>query len=166
MEAIMAENCIFCKIIAGEIPSTTVYEDEDFKAILDVNPAARGHVIILPKHHADDVFSLEDSQAEKIFPVAKKIATALKKTYQCDGVNILQNNGEAAGQTVFHLHVHVIPRYCDDDTGFGSSRSRNQKEFVKKRGRDIETDHIDWWWDSRTCYTQYCVDSRITKAGI
>ena len=102
----MAENCIFCKIIAGEIPSTTVYEDEDFKAILDVNPAARGHVIILPKHHADDVFSLEDSQAEKIFPVAKKIATALKKTYQCDGVNILQNNGEAAGQTVFHLHVH------------------------------------------------------------
>ena len=105
----------FCKIIAGEIPSTTVYEDEDFKAILDVNPAARGHVIILPKHHADDVFSLEDSQAEKIFPVAKKIATALKKTYQCDGVNILQNNGEAAGQTVFHLHVHVIPRYCDDD---------------------------------------------------
>ena len=110
----MAENCIFCKIIAGEIPSTTVYEDEDFKAILDVNPAARGHVIILPKHHADDVFSLEDSQAEKIFPVAKKIATALKKTYQCDGVNILQNNGEAAGQTVFHLHIHIVPRYQDD----------------------------------------------------
>ena len=106
----MAENCIFCKIIAGEIPSTTVYEDEDFKAILDVNPAARGHVIILPKHHADDVFSLEDSQAEKIFPVAKKIATALKKTYQCDGVNILQNNGEAAYRKKFHnKECQILP---------------------------------------------------------
>lgn len=109
------ENCIFCKIIAGEIPSTAVYEDDDFRAILDVNPAARGHVIILPKKHAANIFELEDEEAAKIFPVAKKIATALKKTYQCDGVNVLQNNGEAAGQTVFHLHVHVIPRYYDDD---------------------------------------------------
>lgn len=110
----MAEDCIFCKIIAGEIPSTTVYEDDDFKAILDVNPAARGHVIILPKKHAANIFELEEEDAKKIFPVAAKIAAALKKTYQCDGVNILQNNGEAAGQTVFHLHVHVIPRYYGD----------------------------------------------------
>ena len=71
------------------------------------------------KFHADDVFSLEDSQAEKIFPVAKKIATALKKTYQCDGVNILQNNGEAAGQTVMHLHFHIIPRYNNDSVNIG-----------------------------------------------
>ncbi len=111
----MAENCIFCKIIAGEIPSATVYEDDDFKAILDVNPAARGHVIILPKKHAANIFELEEEDAAKVFPVAAKIATALKKTYECDGVNILQNNGEAAGQTVFHLHVHVIPRYKGDD---------------------------------------------------
>ncbi len=115
----MAENCIFCKIIAGEIPSTTVYEDDDFKAILDVNPAARGHVIILPKKHAADIFELGEEDASKIFPVAAKIATALKKTYQCDGINILQNNGEAAGQTVFHLHVHVIPRYVGDDVNIG-----------------------------------------------
>jgi histidine triad (HIT) family protein len=113
------ENCIFCKIIAGEIPSTTVYEDEDFKAILDVNPAAEGHVIILPKKHAANIFELDDEDAAKILPVAKKIATALKKTYQCDGVNILQNNGEAAGQTVFHLHVHVIPRYAGDTVNIG-----------------------------------------------
>ena len=110
----MAENCIFCKIIAGEIPSATVYEDDDFKAILDVNPAAKGHVIILPKKHAANIFELAEEDAAKVFPVAAKIATALKKTYQCDGVNILQNNGEAAGQTVFHLHVHVIPRYEGD----------------------------------------------------
>lgn len=112
----MAEdNCIFCKIIAGEIPSTAVYEDEDFRAILDVNPAARGHVIILPKKHAANIIELEEEEAAKVFPIAKKIAAALMKTYHCDGVNILQNNGEAAGQTVFHLHVHVIPRYYGDD---------------------------------------------------
>lgn len=109
------ENCVFCKIIAGEIPSTAVYEDDDFKAILDVNPAARGHVIIIPKKHAANIYELEDEDAAKVFPIAKKIAAALQKTYGCDGVNVLQNNGEAAGQTVFHLHVHVIPRYNDDD---------------------------------------------------
>lgn len=109
------ENCVFCKIIAGEIPSTAVYEDDDFKAILDVNPAARGHVIIIPKKHAANIYELEDEDAAKVFPIAKKIAAALQKTYGCDGVNVLQNNGEAAGQTVFHLHVHVIPRYYDDD---------------------------------------------------
>lgn len=108
------ENCIFCKIIAEEIPSTVVYEDEEFRAILDVNPAARGHVIILPKNHAANIFELPDEEASKIFVVAKKIAAAIKKTYQCDGVNILQNNGEASGQTVFHLHVHVIPRFEGD----------------------------------------------------
>ena len=107
-------NCIFCKILAGEIPSATVYEDDDFKAILDVNPAARGHVIILSKNHAANIFELPDEDASKVMVVAKKIATAVQKTYSCDGVNILQNNGKAAGQTVFHLHVHVIPRYEGD----------------------------------------------------
>ncbi len=108
------ENCIFCKILEGSIPSTTVYEDADFKAILDVNPAARGHVIILPKNHAKNLFELSDEDASKVMVVAKKIATAVKKTYNCDGVNVLQNNGRAAGQTVFHLHVHVIPRFEGD----------------------------------------------------
>lgn len=108
------EQCVFCKIIAGEIPSTAVYEDDDFKAILDVNPAARGHVIIVPKKHAANIFELEDEEAAKVFPIAKKIAAAIKKTNGCDGINILQNNGEAAGQTVFHLHVHVVPRYYGD----------------------------------------------------
>ena len=113
------ENCIFCKILAGEIPSTAVYEDDDFKAILDVNPAARGHVIILPKNHAANIYELPDEDASKIMIVAKKIATAIEKAYHCDGVNILQNNGEAAGQTVFHLHVHVIPRFKGDTVNIG-----------------------------------------------
>ena len=113
------ENCIFCKILAGEIPSTAVYEDDDFKAILDVNPAARGHVIILPKNHAANIYELPDEDASKIMIVAKKIATAIEKVYHCDGANILQNNGEAAGQTVFHLHVHVIPRFKGDTVNIG-----------------------------------------------
>ena len=113
------ENGIFCKILAGEIPSTAVYEDDDFKAILDVNPAARGHVIILPKNHAANIYELPDEDASKIMIVAKKIATAIEKAYHCDGVNILQNNGEAAGQTVFHLHVHVIPRFKGDTVNIG-----------------------------------------------
>ena len=113
------ENCIFCKILAGEIPSTAVYEDDDFTAILDVNPAARGHVIILPKNHAANIYELPDEDASKIMIVAKKIATAIEKAYHCDGVNILQNNGEAAGQTVFHLHVHVIPRFKGDTVNIG-----------------------------------------------
>ena len=108
------DNCIFCKIIAGEIPSTTIYEDDDVKAILDVNPAARGHVIVLPKNHATDIYSLPDEDLSKAICVAKRIAIALKDAYDCDGVNIIQNNGEAAGQTVFHLHIHVIPRFKDD----------------------------------------------------
>lgn len=108
------DNCIFCKILADEIPSAVVYEDELFRAILDVNPAARGHVIILPKNHAANLFELPDEEASGILIVAKKIAAAMMKAYHCDGINILQNNGEAAGQTVFHLHVHVIPRFEGD----------------------------------------------------
>lgn len=113
-EVMRDQNCIFCKIIEGEIPSTVVYEDEMFRAILDVNPAARGHVIILPKNHAPNIYELPEQETSGIMVVAKKIACALKKTYHCDGINILQNNGEAAGQTVFHLHVHVIPRFEND----------------------------------------------------
>ena len=104
-------DCIFCKIANGEIPSATVYEDKDFRVIMDISPASEGHMIILPKEHAANVFELSDEIASKIYVLAKKLAKALKEELDCDGINILQNNGEAAGQTVFHLHMHVIPRY-------------------------------------------------------
>jgi len=107
-------NCIFCKIIAGEIPSSTVYEDNDFKAIMDIFPAAKGHVIILPKQHYANLYELDEDIAAKALLVAKKIAIAVKGELSCDGINILQNNGESAGQTVFHFHMHVIPRYISD----------------------------------------------------
>lgn len=108
------DNCIFCKIAGGQIPSHSIYEDEDFKVIMDIQPASRGHAILLPKNHAANLFELPEEDASKIINVARKCASAMKDTLQYDGINILQNNGEAAGQTVFHLHVHLIPRYEND----------------------------------------------------
>lgn len=110
----MADFCIFCEIANGRIPSATVYEDEDFRAILDIAPAHKGHVILLPKTHAANLFEIDDAVAARALPVAKKIAVALKEVTGCAGINILQNNGEAAGQSVFHLHIHIIPRFEGD----------------------------------------------------
>ena len=111
------ENCIFCKIAAGEIPSVTLYEDEDCRVIFDINPAAKGHAILLPKTHAANIFELPDDMTARVFVTAKKVAAALVKTLGCDGINILQNNGIAAGQTVFHFHIHLIPRWNNDGAG-------------------------------------------------
>ena len=108
------DNCIFCKIIDGSIPSTVVYEDADFKAIMDISPAAKGHVLILPKKHCADLLSIDPGVASKALILASKIANAQKKAFNCDGINLLQNSGEAAWQSVFHLHIHLIPRYKDD----------------------------------------------------
>lgn len=108
------ENCVFCKILAGNIPSTTVYEDDDFKAIMDISPATKGHIIIIPKKHVANIYEMDDDMASKVLIVAKKIAGAIKDELQCAGLNIIQNNGEVAGQTVFHYHMHIIPRSQGD----------------------------------------------------
>lgn len=109
------ENCIFCKIANGEIPSRTLYEDGDFRVILDLAPATRGHALILPKEHAANLFELPEETAGKAMILAKKMAARMKEKLNCDGFNVIQNNGEVAGQTVFHFHMHLIPRYEDDD---------------------------------------------------
>ena len=110
-------NCIFCKIANGEIPSTTLYEDDDFRVILDMGPAARGHALLLPKEHYANLFELDDELAAKALVTAKKVASRLKDALGADGFNLVQNNGEAAGQTVFHFHMHLITRYKDDGAG-------------------------------------------------
>lgn len=125
-------SCIFCKIANGEIPSVTLYEDNDFRVIFDIAPASFGHAIILPKQHAPDIYGLPDETAAKIFVLAKKIAQALRQATNCEGINILQNNGEAAGQTVFHLHVHVIPRYKDDMVSIGWKAGQADTEELRK----------------------------------
>lgn len=113
------DNCIFCKIANGDIPSKTIYEDEEFRVILDLGPAARGHALILPKNHYADLYELPEETASHVMLLAKKMAARMKEKLSCDGFNLVQNNGETAGQTVFHFHMHLIPRYRDDEQKIG-----------------------------------------------
>lgn len=108
------DNCIFCKIINGEIPSHVLYEDEQFKVILDVNPATKGHALILPKEHYANLYELPEETAADAMKLAQRMMRKMTEKLDCDGFNIVQNNGETAGQTVFHFHMHLIPRYKND----------------------------------------------------
>ena len=108
------ENCIFCKIAAGEIPSNTIYEDDSFRVILDLGPATKGHALVLPKNHYADLYEIPEDVLADAAKVAKKVAGTMKEKLSCDGLNLIQNNGEAAGQTVMHFHLHIIPRYAND----------------------------------------------------
>ncbi|MYL18383.1 HIT domain-containing protein [Halobacillus litoralis] len=115
----MAESCIFCKIIDGEIPSAKVYEDEKVYAFLDISQVTKGHTLVIPKTHCKDIYHTHPDTAAALFARVPKIANAIKETYEPEGLNVLNNNEEPAGQSVFHLHIHLIPRYGDDD-GFGA----------------------------------------------
>ena len=130
------DNCIFCKIANGEIPSATLYEDEDFRVILDLGPATKGHALILPKNHIANLFEIPEDMDAKAFILAKKIAKKMKDVFGCDGVNIVQNNGVAAGQTVFHFHIHLIPRYEGDHAGVtwkpGTLTDEEREEILQK----------------------------------
>ena len=130
------ENCIFCKIAAGEIPSATIYEDEDFRVILDIEPASKGHALILPKEHYANLYELDDELASKALLLAKKMISKLTDILGCDGYNVLQNNGPVAGQTVFHFHMHLIPRYKEDDVRIGwkaGKLTEEMREEILKR---------------------------------
>ena len=107
-------NCIFCKIANGEIPSRTLYEDEKFRVIMDLGPATRGHSLILPKEHYANLYEIPEDLAADAAKLAKKLAIRMTEKLGADGFNIIQNNNEAAGQTVPHYHVHLIPRYQND----------------------------------------------------
>lgn len=122
------DDCIFCKIANGDIPSATLYEDEEFRVILDLGPAAKGHALILPKDHYANLYEIDDEVAGRAFKLAKKMVMKMTDILGCDGYNIVQNNGEAAGQTVFHFHMHLIPRYKDDNAGFGWNTGKLTEE--------------------------------------
>lgn len=130
------ENCIFCKIAAGDIPSATIYEDDDFRVILDIEPASKGHALILPKEHYANLYELPDELAAKALVVAKNVISKMTDIVGCDGYNVLQNNGETAGQTVFHFHMHLIPRYEKDDVTIswkqGTITEELREEIVSK----------------------------------
>ena len=108
------EDCIFCKIANGDIPSKSLYEDDDFKVILDLGPATKGHALILPKDHYANLYELPENTAAEAMKLAKTMAAKMTEKLHADGFNLVQNNGEAAGQTVMHFHLHLIPRYEND----------------------------------------------------
>ena len=108
------ENCIFCKIISGDIPSATIFENDEFKVILDRFPATKGHVLVLPKEHYTNIFEIDPDLGGRLFTLAIRIAGIVKKATGVTDMNILQNNGPLAGQTVDHFHLHIIPRYKGD----------------------------------------------------
>lgn len=112
-------NCLFCKISKGEIPSAKVYEDEHVFAFLDISQVTKGHTLVIPKKHHSDLFNLSPETAGTLFSSVPKIAASIKKAFSPVGLNIVNNNGEEAGQTVFHYHLHLIPRYGQGD-GYGA----------------------------------------------
>lgn len=107
-------DCLFCKIVAKEIPATVVYEDDAVLVFMDIGPIIKGHALVIPKKHFDPITEIPDELLAELHVIAKKIATAQMNAFGADGVNIMQNNGKAAGQEVEHLHVHVIPRFDND----------------------------------------------------
>ncbi len=135
------EDCIFCKIAKGEIPSTTVYENEDFRVIFDIAPASKGHTLIIPKQHYADIFDMDAQIGGRLFSLATAVAKSLKKELNCEGMNIVQNNGLIAGQTVFHFHLHLIPRYTGDTVNIkwnpGEANQEELKELASIVGKNI-----------------------------
>lgn len=109
------DDCIFCKLANGEIPTNTIYEDDEFRVIMDAAPATKGHALVLPKEHYADLYEIDSEVLGRAIQVGQKVVKHATKVLGCDGYNLLQNNGKAAGQTVFHFHLHLIPRYADMD---------------------------------------------------
>lgn len=133
------DNCIFCKIIKGDIPSATIFENEEFKVILDRFPSNQGHVLIMPKQHCANIFDIDPDKAGRLFSLAVKIAGVMKKSLGFTDMNVLQNNGEIAGQTVHHFHMHLIPRYENDGVQVKWSQldlTDEQIESVRKKIAD------------------------------
>lgn len=126
------DKCIFCKIANGEIPSKTLYEDEEFRVILDLGPATKGHALILPKNHYANLYELPEDTAAHAMLLAKKMAVKMTDKLHCDGFNLVQNNGEIAGQTVFHFHIHLIPRYKDDNQEIGWKKGEPSQEELEE----------------------------------
>jgi len=134
------DDCIFCKIVAGEIPSAKVYEDEHVYAFLDISQVTTGHTLVIPKVHTTDIFETPAEIAGELFSRVPKIANAIKQVYNPEGVNLLNNNGIFAGQSVYHLHIHIIPRY-DDKDGFNAKWVTRDDQFylgeLQEMAKDI-----------------------------
>lgn len=128
----MKDDCIFCKLANGVFETNVIYEDADFTVILDAAPANPGHALILPKKHYTDIFDIDEETLGKAMKLAKKVATKMDAVLKCDGVNVVQNNREAAGQSVLHYHLHIIPRYADDKQKISWNPTKVSDEIQKE----------------------------------
>jgi len=135
----MEQDCIFCKIIRGEIPSDKVYEDENVFVFLDIHPVNKGHTLIIPKKHSTNVYDIEAEDLSNVIKTAQKIAITLKQVLNMDGVNIHMNNEKSGGQAVFHTHIHVIPRYADDGLVHWGSRGAYAEGEAKELAQKINS---------------------------
>ncbi|WP_341770356.1 HIT family protein [Aureibacillus halotolerans] len=124
------EDCIFCSIAKGSIPSAKVYEDEHVFAFLDLSQVTKGHTLVIPKHHYQDIYTLPSEEAARLYSAVPKIAIAIKESFSPIGLNVLNNNEEPAGQSVFHYHLHLIPRYGKGD-GFGAVWKTHEDAYSK-----------------------------------
>jgi histidine triad (HIT) family protein len=131
-------NCIFCKIINGEIPSSKVFENEHVVAFLDISQVTKGHTLVIPKVHKENIYELTPEIASKLFEVVPQIANSIKKQFKPIGLNLLNNNGEKAGQSVFHYHMHIIPRYGAGD-GFGAVWKTHEDQYKPEQLNEIAT---------------------------
>lgn len=130
-------NCLMCKLANGDIPTNAIYEDEEFKVVMDISPATKGHALVLPKEHYANIYEIDAELLGKAVKVGQKVIKYVTPIIECDGYNLLQNNGEIAGQTIFHFHLHLIPRYKDADntnvltTGHVSFTDEEMKEICE-----------------------------------
>jgi histidine triad (HIT) family protein len=134
------EGCVFCKVLSREIPGERIYEDDHVVAVMDINPWTRGHAVVFPRKHAANLFEIEDEELEHVAVAAKRVATKMRDTLDCDGVNLLQSNGAPAWQTIFHLHVHVIPRYEDDTLQLPTRPQPADSDELAEVAREIRGD--------------------------
>ncbi len=130
-------HCVFCKIVRGEVPATKVYEDERTLCFMDINPATHGHCLVILKEHRETLYELSESECLDVMATTKRIVDAVRETLDPDGLNLLQANGLQAFQTVFHFHMHVIPRYTDDGIKLPWVPRQGDPEVIRKNGERI-----------------------------
>lgn len=134
----MKQGCLFCNIANGVMESSTVFENSEFRVILDKFPGAKGHTLIMPKEHIENIYELDAEKAGKMFALATVVAKAIKKVTKCEGLNILQNNGACSGQTVLHIHLHLIPRFENDGIRFGWETQKFSEDELDQIAMEIK----------------------------
>jgi histidine triad (HIT) family protein len=130
-------SCVFCKIVAGQIPATVVHEDADTLAFMDIGQVNPGHVLVAAKAHAESIYTLDDAQARAVFGAAAKVARAIRDAFSPAGLSVYQANGKAAGQTVFHFHLHLVPRQEGDGMALAWPVKNPPREKLEEAARKI-----------------------------